>query len=396
MRSRLALVLALVALSASAQEPEARSAEAAAVGPAPGEAVEESGSEAQSDAEAPLAVEPAAPATAPARAAAGPSRRAAVLVVAATEADEAAADALTEVLIGAIASRGGVEIVGKEELQALLHQGEARSLECVSSLPCLGRLGVQLRVAEAVVGTLAHDDGRWTFDLTRLDVRAGSALGRVFREVQGEVADVAAAMLDGVRELYEPRPQPARLRFAANVPARVLLGDREVGVFRQEALWIEDLEPGSVHMRAEPLVPGYRPWSRSLDLDAGADVRVEASLERVPSPPPAVPPPEGPRLSPLLWVGAGLAAAGGAVALGFGLRSRRNVPGGANRAMAVAFVEDRRRDATIANVGLATMAAGAAVGIVGLVLSDFRGGRGLRAGLAPRPGGAQLTLEGAL
>ncbi len=387
MRCPLALLVALVAFSASAQDPPP---DPGGTDPAEAPAVVGAAGVAEGSAATPP---PTGEAGREGRDAPGSSRRAAVLVVAATQAEEEAADALTEVLIGAIASRGGVEIVGKEELQALLHQGEARSLECVSSPPCLGRLGVQLRVAEAVVGTLAHDADRWTFDLTRLDVRAGTALGRVFREVAGDLASVAAAMLDSVQELYESQPQPARLRFAANVPARVFLGEQEVGVYRQEPIRVEGIDPGSWVVRAEPLRQGYLPWTRALELEAGADVRVEASLERSALSALAVPT-RGPWISPLVWVGSGVVAAAGVVALAFGLRSRRDVPEGVNRSLAVAFVEDRRRDALVANIGLGFLAAGVSVGVVGLVLSDFGGDGRLRATVARRPGGVQLVLEG--
>ena len=68
------------------------------------------------------------------------------------------ADALTELMIGEIAVRGGVSIVGKEEFQAQLGQTEARSLECIGSAACLGRVGVELQVDEVVAGTVGRTE----------------------------------------------------------------------------------------------------------------------------------------------------------------------------------------------------------------------------------------------
>ncbi|MEM9068262.1 MAG: hypothetical protein AAGE52_07135 [Myxococcota bacterium] len=318
--------------------------------------------------------------------------RVAVLVVSATETHESAADGLTEVLIGAIAARGGAEIVGKEEVQAILQQGEARSLECVTSPACLGRLAVQLQVDEAVVGTLSARDGVWSFDLNRVDVQAGETLGRTFREVEGDLGAVAGELLQATEELYRPPVRDARLRIAANAPARITIDGRDVGDYTGEVLQVEGLAPGTYRLRAEPLNEDHLPWEREVVLEADADLQIEASLP-VPAPiAPELPGPEPQGISPVLWVGAGAAVAGAVMAVGFGVRSQRDVGEGANRAQAKAFVEDRERDARIANASLVVMAAGVVTTIVGLFLSDF----GVEASAIATPEGGMVLFRGRL
>ena len=99
-----------------------------------------------------------------------PAKRVAVLLLAARGVDPETADALTEVAIGALAARGGATILGKEEFQAQLGQGEARSMECVTSTACLGRVGVELGVDEVIAGTINKRGAAWVFNIDRKSV----------------------------------------------------------------------------------------------------------------------------------------------------------------------------------------------------------------------------------
>ena len=262
------------------------------------------------------------------------SPRAAVLVLAADASDAGLADGLSEVLLGAVAAARAGALVGKEELQAQLQQSDDRAtLECFASPACVGQLAVRLRVGEVVVATLERQRApRWTFALDRLDARSGELVRRVFREGEGDVGDVAEALQEAVGALYaEAAPAPPRLRIRASVPgAEVRVDGRPVGTFRAEPLEVEGLTPGSheVEVRA----PEHRPWTRELTLEAGAVLELDAGLVPEPSeavpPPPIDPAPAGPRVSPVLWVGVGAAALGGALAIGFGVLARIATRGG--------------------------------------------------------------------
>ena len=298
-----------------------------------------------------------------------------VLVVAVDAVNAPTADALTELLVGAVAGRDpGRAIVGKEELQAQLGQSDAATLECVGSPLCLGRLAVQLDLDRVVAASLARRPERWVFDLHRLDARTGESLRHAFRDVRGDEGALADALLAAFSELDEEQVEPATLTVAVDtLGARVWVDGKELGTFRGEALQRADLPAGShrIEVRAE----GRESWTRHVALHPGENVRVEAGLVPLPVVVLAVPPPPAPspaprwRWSPVLWVGVGVSVAAVALAVGFGSASRRQLHGPTNRAEAIAFVEDRERQARVARVSWSVVAAGVGVAGLGLWLS---------------------------
>lgn len=328
------------------------------------------------------------------------SGRVAVLVLAADAADAEAADGITEVLIGDLAGteQGPTSIVGKEEIQAQLGQSDEGSLDCVSSAPCLGRVGVQLGVDEVIAGTVRRAGPGWRFDLQRIDIRSGESVGRVFEEVQGDIGELAGAMQSALPRLYAPIVRAAELTVVPSAEpsasgATVSVDASDPQVFSGEGIHFE-LAAGPHEVVVE--LEGYLPWRRTLELRGGASLRVEPGLvPNAPNPVRLSAPPPVPQtgISRLLWAGAGVAVAGTGLSLGFGISSRRTPRAGANRADALAFADDRRRDALLANIGLGVVATGLALGLVGLLRSDF--GRA-RPEVALTRDGAVLGLVGSL
>lgn len=236
--------------------------------------------------------------------------RVAVLLLPTGELDPAVADGLAEVLIGAVAARGGVRIIGNEELQAQLGQGDASTLECIGSMACLGRVGVQLAVQEVVAGTLARQGERWVFNVNRVDVRRGEIVGRVFREVDGDLAEVADALSAAVPELYATPVRTATLVIACEASGAeasldgVLLGTID-GELREEGI-----AAGQHELRVS--APGHRAWRREVRFTEGAEVHVDARL--VPSITESI--------SPLAWIAGGVAVAAFVPALALGVSSQ--------------------------------------------------------------------------
>ncbi|HHH28169.1 MAG TPA: PEGA domain-containing protein, partial [Polyangiaceae bacterium] len=217
--------------------------------------------------------------------------RIAVLLLTTGDLDATVADALSEVLIGGLAARGGLTIVGREEFQAQLGQGDEGTLECISSMACLGRVGVQLDVAEVIAGTLAHRDGRWVFNLNRVDVRAGEIVGRVFQELTaardalGDVADALDAAIAGLYTPPEPNvveDEPAPDSGASPAGEPVDRGTLIVtasatsatitllrgGVVQSYNTAVEtSLPAGEVALTVS--APGYQTWRRTVRIEAG-------------------------------------------------------------------------------------------------------------------------------
>jgi hypothetical protein len=190
------------------------------------------------------------------------------------------------------------------------------------------------------------------------------------------------------------RVAPIVLRISASaLEAEIRVDGRRVGTFTGEPIALRDLGPGE-HI-IEVSAPGYQPWRRELELDAGENRDLEAGL--TPMLGSVVPPPPRGGVSPLVWVGAGVLVLGGATTLVFGIRSRLDPVEGVNRADAVSFHEDRQRDARLANAGLGVMGVGAAVAITGFIVSEFGGSQDSNhAFVAPVPGGAVAGFEGRL
>lgn len=318
-----------------------------------------------------------------------PTPRVAVLLLAARGAEPETADALTEVAIGAVAARGGATILGKEELQTQLGQGEARSMECVTSTACLGRVGVELGVDEVVAGTVGRRGETWVFNLNRIDIHSGELVGRAFREVEGDLGAVAAAIQEMVPGLYEVEErEPATLLVSANVQrAEITIDGVLVGIYRGEPVRLDDVSPG--RHRVAVSAPGHADWARAVNVGEGSTLEIEATLEGLTA---------EPHRSPLLWVGTGLAVVAGVTGLAFGVKSQDEPGDGLTRVEAMRFVDDRERDARIAHVSFGVAAVGAATLVLGLLLSDFSGAESPPAhvGAAPLDGGALLRVEGSL
>lgn len=294
--------------------------------------------------------------------------RVAVLLLAAAEVDPTVADALSETLIGAVAARGGVTLIGQAELGAQLGHDDVQLLDCVAAPTCLGRIGVELGLAEVVAGTLGQRSGGWVFNLNRLDVESGETRARVFREVEGDLGALADALSAAVPDLYAPPPTPpeplpppppsSTLSVAGPPGAAVRVDGQLAGTIGAAPLRVEGLSPGE-HSVETALPNG--PWLRRVTLRAGDVLRLE------PPPPPTL----SDSVNPLVFVAGGVAVAAFGAGLGLGVHSQetlsltfeQRMDGSVTRADAQRFYAAREREAIVADVlfGLAGAAAIAAV-----------------------------------
>ncbi len=311
------------------------------------------------------------------------------------------ADGLGELLIGGVAARRpGVRIVGKEELQAQLGQDDAQTLECIGSMACLGRVGVQLGVVEVIAGTLARREPRWVFNLNRVDVRRGAIVGRVFREVEGDLGAVADALAAALPELYAPpepddhepaqrepeereAPRPATLVLSCDVTGAEVSVDGAVVGTLNGTLRADGLTPGRHIVRITTL--GRIPWQREVQLAAGAEVQLEARLTPEVSETP----------SPWLWIAGGVAVAALGAALPLGVLSqgqlapsldeRRSMQ--VTRAEVLSFYRAREREAIAADL-LFALGGAALIGAVVAFFFPERHGATTRVSVRPGFGGA--------
>lgn len=312
------------------------------------------------------------------------------MVLAVDPAEATLAEGLGELLLAHMA-HDGVRMVGKEEIQAALGHDDAGSLGCLATPSCLGQLATQLGLEELVAVTFARRGEGFSFDLARFELRSGERRADVHREVAAaEVGSLAEAMVAALETSTEaPTPRPARLTLAVEPSnAHVVLDGVAVEVDGPLSV-----TAGTHRLRVE--AEGYVAVERTLELDEGERRDVDVALAAVPPPsPPFDPRPVRERpdpFGPVAWVAGGVTVVSAGVALAFGLRSQREVETGVTRAEALSQVSSRRREARIANVGLAV----GAVALVGAAVSGVLAWRGrrTRVGLEPLARGAQLSLE---
>ncbi len=325
----------------------------------------------------------------------GARRRIAVLLLSVAEVDPEVADSLSEVLIGAVAARGGMTILGREEFEAQLDAGETDTLSCVTSLACLGRVGVQLGVDEVIAGTIARREGVWVFNLNRVEVARGEVVGRVFREIAGDLGAVADALHAAVEEVYAPPPEPPPveppppaappsgvLSLAAPADgAEVFLDGAVLGAIEGGRLERAGIEPGSHEV--EVVAAGYALWARTVRVDPGATLHLDARLREA----------FDEHVHPLVWIAGAVAAASLATAIPLGVSSQETLAlplearrqGTPRRAEALAFYEAREREAIAADV-LYVLGGAAAVAAAVALFFPERTRRGL-----PERGGVRAT-----
>jgi hypothetical protein len=335
--------------------------------------------------EASVETPPPEPATVPAAPA---TERIAVLLLPSGEVDASVADALTELLIAAVAERGGATIVGKEEFQSQLGQGDASTAECLESVTCLGRIGVALGVREVIAGTIGHHGTTWSFALNRIDVRSGATEGRVFREVEGDLGAVVRSLPQSVDDLYVEVVRPGRLVVRADAEgAEVSLDGAVIGsVIGGEPVRRDLIAPGrhEVVVRAG----GRASYQRTIDIEAGTTFALEAEL--------AVLPQRGFEVPVVTWVLGGVAFASLAAGIGLGVSSSAHAPDAASMRTVQSFYAARSNEAIGADVcfGLAAAATAGAVIPLILALTSRPSTDAPTVSLAPSPTGAYLAITG--
>jgi len=211
-----------------------------------------------------------------------PARREklAVLVLGTTEKDAELADNLTEVLIGSIAQRRGVEMAGREEFRARLGvESEQRAQACIDDLACLGRAAVSLGVRRIVAGTVGTRGKQYLFNLNLNNVETNRVENHIFHLVDGGVKDLIPAVQSATDELFRPRVEPGRIQLHSTPDgARVSIDNAYLGV---TPLISGTLLAGKHKVRVE--ADGRFPWISAVDVVAGQDLGVtltEANLPR--------------------------------------------------------------------------------------------------------------------
>jgi TolB-like protein len=203
----------------------------------------------------------------------------AVLILSASAKDADLADNVTEMVIAAVARRGGIEVAGKEEFRARLgDMTEARAQLCLEEIACVGRTAVSLGVRRIVTGTVGTRGPQFLFSLNLHDVEVGRVENRVFRLIEGSVNDLIKAVEAGSEELFRPKVEPGRIQVSS-IPgnARVSIDNAYLGV---TPLLSGTLIPGSHRVRVE--ADNRFPWISTVEVRSGKDLGINLSEANLP------------------------------------------------------------------------------------------------------------------
>ncbi len=322
---------------------------------------------------------------------AGPQREPiAVLLLPSGDIDVGTTDALGELLIAAVAERGGARIIGKEEFQSQLGQGDATTAECIESIPCLGRVGVALGVREVIAGTLGRRGETWAFSLNRIDLRTGRILGRVFREVEGDLAEVVRALPQSVDDLYVDTVEPGRLVVRASVSgAEVSLDGLVIGTTGESPVRRDLVAPGP-HV-VVVLAAGFTHYERTIDVEAGTTFALDAELRAAPV--------RGYDVPWATWVFGSVAVGALAAALATGISSQSTPPDTLTMRQLDQYYASRSSEAIAADVLYAVAAASAIGALVPAILAATEGepsSPSVSVSAVAWPSGLMVTAQGAL
>ncbi len=203
----------------------------------------------------------------------------AVLVLATSERDTDLADNVTEMIIAAVARRGGVEIAGKEEFRTRLRlETEWKAQECLDDMSCLGRTAVLLGVRRIVAGSVGTRGKQFLFTLGLNNVESGKVENRMFRLIEGGLEDLIRAINDSTGELFRPKVAPGRIQVSSGlVSARVAIDNAYLGV---TPLISGTLLPGPhrVHVEADNRFS----WMTTVDVGPGQELSINLSETNLP------------------------------------------------------------------------------------------------------------------
>ncbi len=140
--------------------------------------------------------------------------RVGVIVLSTGSTPASAADNLTEILIAAISQMDRYEIVGKEEFQSILGvQSERRALTCLHDTTCLSKVGLELGIAEVIVGNVSQRADVWSLVLDRVDVRRSKVIRHLFHDTdkgEEELLSSVFGLADKLFAVEEETPEPPK------------------------------------------------------------------------------------------------------------------------------------------------------------------------------------------
>jgi TolB-like protein len=137
--------------------------------------------------------------------------------------EETKASTLTDVLCTEIANLGNFDVIGKDDMQAMLqHITDKQLLEC-DDTKCLAQVGGALGVSRLVAGNIGMLGQTYVINVKLIDIDNATVLNRVSEKFEGGEAGLIDKMGECTRKLFNIKPvepekpapvaQPAKKSF---------------------------------------------------------------------------------------------------------------------------------------------------------------------------------------
>ena len=211
-------------------------------------------------------------------------------------------DSISGIVVAAVERYAGQKVVSEGDIATMVRGEELRQQCGADDTSCLVEIGMAMGVPQAVSGDLGRVGSLWVVNLRRINVRTAEVMGRVSRQVPGQIEDLVMALPGVVAELFGVKAPalPGVITVTADPEgAQVSVNGRVVG---QTPL--RHTVEGGVYT-VEITKKGYHRETRRLTVGAGDFSTLRVELRRLP-------------MEPFVkwghvafWSGLGLAAFGG-------------------------------------------------------------------------------------
>jgi len=220
-----------------------------------------------------------------------------------TGVSEADIDSISGIVVAAVEQYAGQKVLSEGDIATMVRGEELRQQCGADDTSCMVEIGMAMGVPQAVSGDLGRVGSLWVVNLRRINVRTAEVMGRISRQVPGQIEDLVMALPGVVAELFGVKAPtlPGLITVDAEPGgAQVQINGRILG---QTPLRHTVKGGGTYTVIVSK--PGYYPEKRQLSVNAGDFSTLRVELRPLPMHP------YDKWGHVAFWSGLGLAAFGG-------------------------------------------------------------------------------------
>ncbi len=117
-------------------------------------------------------------------------------------------DSISGYIAAQVQRYSGLKVLSDADIQTIFKGEETRQKCGVDGTSCIAEIGSALGVPEAVSGDLGRMGNYWMLNLRRINVRNAEVMGRVGKQIKGDVNALIEALPGAVAELFDKEASP--------------------------------------------------------------------------------------------------------------------------------------------------------------------------------------------